>query len=109
MNVYFVYMLLCADGSFYVGITNNLERRVGEHVVGLDPRCYTFKRRPLELVYSSDFCSVNDAIAWEKHLKGWSRAKKTALIASDWNRIHQLAECTNDTAAKHFCPVSPFD
>ncbi len=83
MKTYYVYMLLCADGSFYVGVTNDLELRFGQHQFGLDPRCYTFKRRPLKLVNSSDFRNVDDAIAWEKHLKGWSRAKKRALIASD--------------------------
>jgi putative endonuclease len=91
MNTYYVYMLLCADGSFYVGVTNELEVRIGQHQFGIDPHCYTFSRRPLKLVHSSDFRNVDDAIAWEKQLKGWSRAKKQALVESDWHRISRLA------------------
>ena len=108
MKIYYVYMLLCADGSFYVGVTNDLELRVGQHQFGFDPHCYTFTRRPVKLVHSSDFRNVDDAIAWEKQLKGWSRAKKGALVARDWKRIHRLAECLNETAARHHL-VSPFD
>jgi putative endonuclease len=109
MKTYYVYMLLCADKSFYVGITNDLERRLDEHLFGFDQACYTFTRRPLALVHSSDFRNVDDAIAWEKQLKGWSRAKKTALIEGDWGRICQLAECSNQTSAKYHNPVSSFD
>ncbi len=100
VKTYYVYMLRCAEGSFYVGITNDIELRVAQHQYGIDPRCYTFERRPVTLVYSSDFRNVDDAIAWEKQLKRWSHAKKAALITSDWARIHRLAECTNATAAK---------
>jgi putative endonuclease len=88
---YYVYMLRCADGSFYVGVTSDLEQRVGEHAFGADPFCYTFERRPLELVHSSDFHDIDDAIRWEKQLKGWSRRKKIALIANDWTAIRALA------------------
>ena len=91
MKTYWVYMLRCADGSFYVGVTNNLERRIGEHDFGIAPDCYTFTRRPLRLVHASDFQNIDDAIAWEKQLKGWSRAKKRALIKNDWPRISRLA------------------
>ncbi len=108
MKTYYVYMLLCADGSFYVGITSDLETRVGQHQFGFDPSCYTFSRRPVKLVHSSDFRNVDDAIAWEKQLKGWSRAKKSALVANDWSRIHDLAECVNETASR-YCGESSFD
>ena len=84
-------MLLCADGSFYVGVTNNLEHRVGQHQSGEDRGCYTFGRRPVLLVHSSDFRNVDDAIAWEKQLKGWSRAKKLALIENNWATMSELA------------------
>ena len=100
MKLYYVYMLRCADDSFYVGITSNLEVRVGQHQLGTDPDCYTYARRPVALVHSSEFRDVYDAIAWEKQLKGWRRAKKIALIEGDWARIRRLAACTNDTAAK---------
>ena len=87
MKTYYVYMLLCADGSFYVGVTNNADARVVQHNLGTDPKSYTYTRRPVELVHVSDFRNVDDAIAWEKQLKGWSRRKKEALIAGDWPQI----------------------
>jgi putative endonuclease len=96
---YYVYMLLCSDNSFYVGITNDLERRVGEHQYGFDERCYTYTRRPVQLVYASDFQSVADAITWEKRLKSWSRTKKAALVRNDWQGIHEAAKCKNATAS----------
>jgi putative endonuclease len=83
-------MLLCADGSFYVGITNNVEKRLWQHNNGEDEASYTYERRPVRLVHVSEFRSVFDAIAWEKHLKGWSRAKKRALIREDWQGIHRI-------------------
>jgi putative endonuclease len=91
VKTYFVYMLLCSDRSFYVGITNNADVRVAQHNLGTDRRSYTFTRRPVTLVHVSDFRDVNEAIRWEKQLKGWSRAKKLALIASDWQRIGYLS------------------
>jgi putative endonuclease len=91
VKTYWVYMLLCADGSFYVGVTSDLEYRVGQHQFGEDRGCYTFTRRPVVLVHSSEFRYVDEAIAWEKQLKGWSRAKKQALIQNDWPRIVELA------------------
>jgi|SRR5579862_32423 len=102
MKTYYVYMLLCADESFYTGITSNLEMRFGQHQFGIDPKCYTFTRRPIKLVHASDFRNVDDAIAWEKQLKRWTRAKKMALIENDWPRIQKLAECLNGTASKFF-------
>ncbi|MGB6519535.1 MAG: GIY-YIG nuclease family protein, partial [Candidatus Cybelea sp.] len=99
MKIYYVYMLLCADGSFYAGITSNLELRLGQHEFGVDPNCYTYKRRPVRLVYASDFLNVDDAIAWEKHVKGWSRAKKRALVAgvgSACTRSHGAATLQAD-------------
>ena len=97
MRSYWVYMVRCSDGSFYVGITNDAERRVGEHNYGLDPRCYTFTRRPVELVHASEFHWIHEAISWEKQLKGWSRAKKLALIEKDWDEISRLAHLRPST------------
>ena len=91
MKTYYVYMVRCADGKFYVGITNDPERRVAQHNLGHDPESYTFTRRPVELVHCSDFKEVDDAIRWEKQLKGWSRAKKIALIAGDWTAVVHLS------------------
>jgi putative endonuclease len=88
---YFVYMLLCDDGSYYIGISNDPDRRAGEHNAGTDPRCYTFTRRPVRLVYSTEFYEVEEAIAFEKRLKGWSRKKKAALVRGDWDTIVALS------------------
>jgi putative endonuclease len=91
MKNYFVYMLLCADHSFYVGITNDPERRLAEHNLGWDPKCYTHKRRPVVIAHAPYFEDVEQAICWEKQLKGWSRRKKIALIGSAWGDISRLA------------------
>src|SRR5579871_3238793 len=91
MKRYWVYMVRCSDGSFYVGMTNDLELRLGQHNFGIDRKCFTFTRRPVELVHASEFQWVDEAIAWEKHLKGWSRAKKLALIENDWAAVSKLA------------------
>jgi putative endonuclease len=87
-------MLLCADRSFYTGITNDAETRLAQHQMGSDPRCYTFKRRPVKMVHCSDFVNVDEAIAWEKQLKGWSRAKKVAFISGNFELVHELAKRT---------------
>lgn len=89
MDQYFVYMLLCADGTYYVGISNDPDRRVAEHNIGLDEGCYTYKRRPVRMVHCSGFHEVWDAISWEKRLKKWSHAKKAALVDNDWPRIRK--------------------
>jgi putative endonuclease len=94
MKSYFVYILLCADRSFYIGITNDADKRVAEHQMGHAPRSYTFKRRPVKLVHCSEFARVDDAIAWEKQIKGWSRAKKVAFISGNWKLLHDLAKRT---------------
>jgi putative endonuclease len=88
---YFVYMVLCRDRTFYTGITHDVDVRVGQHNAGVYPDCYTYTRRPVRLVFSTDFKEVLDAIAFEKQLKGWSRAKKIALVRGDWPEIVRLA------------------
>lgn len=91
MESFWVYMVLCRDASYYIGITNDAERRVGEHNAGIDSHCYTFTRRPVQLVYAAEFHDPNEAIRWEKQLKGWSRKKKAALVQNDWTRVSELA------------------
>ncbi|MBB4198877.1 hypothetical protein CCR94_09370 [Rhodoblastus sphagnicola] len=87
-----IYILLCADGSFYTGITRRDPiERLSEHELGLDPKCYTFRRRPLILVYTESFERVDEAVATERRIKGWSRAKKEALIARDYAALQRLA------------------
>jgi putative endonuclease len=91
MRQYFVYMALCADATYYVGITNDPDRRLWEHNAGLSPFAYTHSRRPVSLVYVATFDRVEEAIAWEKQVKGWSHAKKRALMNSNWNLVRSLA------------------
>ena len=87
----FVYILRCADGSYYVGKTQaTLDRRVAEHNSGLLGG-YTARRRPVELIWHHDFDRFTDANAAERQIKGWSRAKKEALIAGDFELLKTLA------------------
>jgi putative endonuclease len=94
-NQYHVYILKCSDGSYYTGITNNIERRLIEHQSGENPTCYTFKRRPWELVFNEVFNDVNQAIAFEKQVKGWRREKKEAIINGKWDLLPELAKAKN--------------
>jgi len=87
---FWLYMRRCADRSYYVGHTDNLEARVGAHQSGLVAG-YTQRRRPVALVYSEYFGTRVEALEQERRIKGWSRAKKEALIAGDWRRISALA------------------
>lgn len=94
---YIVYMLHCRDGSYYTGVTNNMELRLAQHERGDDVSCYTFKRRPVTLDYQCSFRDVFDAIAYETKLKGWSRRKKEALIRQEYGSLCRLASCPNAT------------
>ena len=78
-----VYILRCADNSYYTGHTDDLERRVAQHQSGAI-RGYTFERRPVELIWSDEFPTREEALSAEVRIKGWSRDKKEALIAADW-------------------------
>src|SRR5262245_23494130 len=87
----FVYILRCRDGHYYVGSArDDLEKRINEHNAGKFDG-YTKSRRPVELVYSQEFERIEDAIAAERQLKGWSRVKKEALIAGRLDRLIELA------------------
>jgi putative endonuclease len=91
MGIY-VYMLRCSDGSYYVGSAtgDDLANRITQHNLG-SFKGYTFSRRPVTLVWSEHFETITDGIAVERQIKGWSRAKKEALIQSDWAAMHELA------------------
>lgn len=102
MNLYYVYILLCSDNSFYTGITNNVERRLVEHNTGLNSTSYTFSRRPVNLVFYENFQNPNQAIAFEKRVKGWTRKKKQALIEKNWDKLKVLSICTNGTNYKNY-------
>ena len=87
-----MYILLCSDGSYYTGIARlGLETRVAEHNAGTYDG-FTRTRRPVTLVFSEWFDQVADALAAERQVKGWSRAKKEALIRGDFGRLRELSK-----------------
>jgi putative endonuclease len=88
----FLYILRCADGSFYIGTTRTaLEIRIAQHNSGTF-RGYTATRRPVTLVYSQWFDRITDAVENERKLKRWSRAKKEAFIRDDYAALKRLSE-----------------
>jgi putative endonuclease len=92
-----VYILKCADDSYYTGLTNNIERRLLEHNEGKYPLSYTAIRNPVTLVWQNTFKSKYEAIHWEKKIKGWTRLKKEALITGKYSLLHDLSVCKNET------------
>jgi putative endonuclease len=100
MKSLYVYILECSDDTLYVGVTNNVGRRFIEHCTGLDEKSYTFSRRPLKLVFCRQFNHPIEAINYEKQLKGWTKAKKLALINNKFKLLHDLSECKNDSNYK---------
>lgn len=92
---FWVYMLRCADDSFYVGHTDDLELRLAQHHGGFFGG-YTSTRRPVTLVFAQEFPTRDDAIGREHQLKGWSRVKKRALVAADfWAGLSRSARGTD--------------
>ena len=87
---FYVYILRCADGSYYTGHTDNLEARLAAHNRG-EIRGHTLSRRPVSLVFSDQFATREDAFQRERQIKGWSRAKKEALIEGNWGMLPQLS------------------
>ncbi len=88
---FWAYLLRCSDGSYYVGTARiDLEVRIAQHNAGMFGG-YTSTRRPVELIFSQHFESITDAIEAERQVKGWTRAKKEALIRGDWDRLKVLA------------------
>ena len=86
-----MYILKCADGSYYVGSTKNLELRIAQHQSGKGSR-YTSGRLPVELVYGEEYDKVADAYAREKQVQNWSRAKREALINGNVEALPPLAK-----------------
>ena len=87
---FWAYMLKCADGRYYTGHTDCLERRIGQHQAGGHCK-FTSTRRPVQLVWSEYFPTRLEALEAERIVGGWSRAKE-ALIAGDWKRIGYFAK-----------------
>jgi len=91
---FWIYILRCADSSYYTGHTDNLEKRIGEHLNGL---CggYTSNRLPVKLVFSQECATRIEALAAEQQIKGWSRKKKEAMMRGDWAEVSRLAKSSD--------------
>ncbi|AXO81344.1 GIY-YIG nuclease family protein [Olleya aquimaris] len=101
MKTYYVYILQCSDNLTYTGVTNNISRRFEEHQNGLNKNCFTFKRRPLKLIFHQEFNDIEQAIFFEKKIKKWSAKKKYALANSEFDLLKILSECRNATHSKY--------
>lgn len=86
-----VYILKCSDNSYYTGVTSDLEKRIKQHKEGAFLYCYTFVKRPIQLMFYREFDDNMKAIKFEKQVKGWSRAKKEALISGDIEKLKELS------------------
>ncbi len=92
MKTYYVYILLCFDETYYVGVTNNIERRLKEHQNSLNNEAYTSSRLPVTLECVIEFTSIMEAIKFEKKIKRWSQAKKKALIEKQYELLPELSK-----------------
>jgi predicted GIY-YIG superfamily endonuclease len=87
---FWVYVLKCADGRYYTGQTDNLERRIAEHQAG--GYCdFTARRRPVTLMWSEAFSTRVEALSAERRIKPWSRLKKEAMFRGDWSAVSHFA------------------
>ena len=87
----YVYILECADGTYYVGSTTNIEWRLWQHQHGPNGAAYTRHRRPVRLIWCVEFESIAAAFAFEKQVQGWRRAKREALIRGEFDRLPALS------------------
>ncbi|PZQ53205.1 GIY-YIG nuclease family protein [Novosphingobium sp. TCA1] len=92
------YILRCRDGTYYVGRTDDLERRIAEHQSAAF-QGYTSRRLPAVFLWAQDFQTRDEAFAAERKLKGWSRAKKEAMMAGDWILVSELARSASPQGA----------
>lgn len=92
MQHYYVYILKCNDASFYVGHTDDMEKRLVEHQTSAIKTCYTSSRLPVQLVYIEACYSRYDALSYERQIKNWSRIKKEALIKNNYPLLSKLAK-----------------
>lgn len=90
---YVVYILECSDGSYYTGSAADLSQRLWRHEQGIIPSSYTYRRRPVKLVWiSEEYKNYSQVLQWERQIKGWSRAKKEALIRGDFDEVHEIVK-----------------
>lgn len=95
MKKYWVYIILCADNTYYVGVTNNIVFRFFLHQEGSNKKAYTFSRRPLKLVFQTGFHDIRSAIDFEKRIKKWSSSKKKALCEGKFELLPWLSRKRN--------------
>jgi len=95
---FYVYILRCVDGSYYVGHTDDLEKRLAAHRTG-EIGGYTRSRRPVRLVFHEQLPSREDAFMRERQLKGWSKRKKEVLIKGDWDSLKRLSRGHGSTSS----------
>ena len=94
-----VYILECSDGSYYTGVTSDLDVRITEHQNGIH-KGYTYFRRPVRLLWSDCFPDMEQAIGMEKRIKGWTRKKKEALMAGNFVLLQELSK-TAKSSTRH--------
>jgi tRNA/rRNA methyltransferase len=87
---FWTYILRCSNGIYYTGHTDDIDRRIAEHQSGAI-KGYTHDKRPVELMWAEEFPTRAEALEAELRVKGWSRAKKEALIAGNWARLSEAA------------------
>ena len=92
---FYAYIVRCRDASYYTGQTDDLEKRISDHNSG-GLSAYARKRRPVKLVLAEEFYTREEALARERQLQGWSRAKKEALIAGNWDRLCLLSRSATE-------------
>lgn len=92
--MHFVYILRCCDDSYYVGSTQDVSQRLATHRAG-EGAAFTARRLPVDSIYQESFATLEEAVRREKQLKGWSRAKKAALVSGNLDLLPELAACKN--------------
>lgn len=102
--IFTTYILRCADDSYYVGHTDNFDSRMNQHYVAVEG--YVAERKPFDVVWIGEFETRPEALAFEIKLKGWSRAKKEALIAGDWERVSRLSKTSRNRRDGRFDGLS---
>ena len=105
MKFYYVYIVECSDKSLYIGLTNDLERRINEHNFGLNDNSYTSTRRPVKIIFNQEFIQFQQAELFEKKIKKWSKKKKLALANGDFDSLKILAGCRNNSHHKNYEPL----
>jgi predicted GIY-YIG superfamily endonuclease len=99
---YVVYILECADRSYYTGSTDDIAKRLWQHKEGVERASYTYSRRPVILVWASEETRYYyDALRWERQIKGWSRAKKQALIRGEFGLLHEIVKAERQNKEKN--------